>query len=98
MTTSTSTTTQDDLSLFEADYSQPAAGEPAAPAAPAVPAYLASAARRRAEDAERGDRAYTVYQWIGILGLVVSLATFGLVAYHNSEAQLGESTSVSTTP
>lgn len=95
MTTSTSTTTQDDLSLFEADFSQPAAGEPAAPA---VPAYLASAARRRAEDAERGDRAYTVYQWIGILGLVVSLATFGLVAYHNSEAQLGESTSVSTTP
>ena len=52
----------------------------------------------RDRHAERGDRAYTVYQWIGILGLVVSLATFGLVAYHNSEAQLGESTSVSTTP
>ena len=87
-------TTQDDLRLFEADYQSSAQQ----PEAPAVPAYLASAARRRAADAANGDRAYTVYQWVGILGLVVSLATFSLVAYHNSEAQLGESTSVSTTP
>jgi len=93
------TSTQDDLRLFEADFQS--APEQEQPPTSAVPAYLASAARRRAEDAARGDRAYTVYQWIGVLGLVVSLGTFSLVAYHNSEAQLGDSvpgTSVSTTP
>ena len=89
------TATTDDMREFQLDFD---AEEPAAPAAPAVPAYLSSAARRRAADAEQGDGFIKAMYGVALIGLVVSLGVFGLVTYDNSAAQLGEQTSVSTTP
>jgi hypothetical protein len=89
------TTTTDDLREFELDFD---AQQPAAAAVPAVPAYLSSAARRRAADAEQGDGFIKAMYALSVLGLVISLGVFGLVAYDNSSSQLGEQTSVSTTP
>jgi hypothetical protein len=89
------TATTDDMREFQLDFD---AEQPAAPAAPAVPAYLSSAARRRAADAEQGDGFIKGMYALAMVGLVVSLGVFGLVTYDNSSAQLGEQTSVSTTP
>ncbi len=89
------TTTADDLREFELDFD---AEQPAAAAVPSVPAYLSSAARRRAADSEQGDGFIKAMYALSVLGLVISLGVFGLVAYDNSVAQLGEQTSVSTTP
>jgi hypothetical protein len=89
------TATTDDMREFQLDFD---AEQPAAPAAPAVPAYLSSAARRRAADAEQGDGFIKGMYALAMVGLVVSLGVFGLVTYDNSSAQLGEHTSVSTTP
>lgn len=89
------TATTDDMREFQLDFD---AEQPAAPAAPAVPAYLSSAARRRAADAEQGDGFIKGMYALAMVGLVISLGVFGLVTYDNSAAQLGEQTSVSTTP
>lgn len=89
------TTTTDDLREFEVDYD---AEQPVAAGAPAVPAYLSSAARRRAADAEQGDGFIRAMYALSVLGLVISLGVFGLVAYENSTSQIGERTAVSTTP
>lgn len=92
------TATTDDMREFQLDFDaeQPAAS--AAPAAPAVPAYLSSAVRRRAADAEQGDGFIKGMYALALVGLVISLGVFGLVTYDNSAAQMGEQTSVSTTP
>ncbi len=89
------TATTDDMREFQLDFD---AEQPAAPAAPAVPAYLTSAARRRAADAEQGDGFIKGMYALAMVGLVISLGVFGLVTYDNSTAQLGEQTSVATTP
>lgn len=81
MTTAFTQTTTDDLREFEAEFE---AEQPAA--APAVPAYLSSAARRRAADAEQGTRFYTWMYGVIVAGLIVSMATFGIVAYEHGEA------------
>jgi hypothetical protein len=89
------TATTDDMREFQLDFD---AEQPAAPAATAVPAYLSSAARRRAADAEQGDGFIKGMYALAMVGLVISLGVFGLVTYDNSTAQLGEQTSISTTP
>ena len=89
------TATTDDLREFELDFD---AEQPAAAAVPAVPAYLSSAARRRAADAEQGDGFFRGMYALIVAGLLVSMTTFGLVAYDNSVAQTGGQTSVSTAP
>lgn len=77
---------RDDLSDFEADFASdaPETTAPAAtaPATPALPQHLVSAARRRAEDEARGYADYTKLHALGVAGLIVSMAVFGLVAFH----------------
>ena len=88
--TSATTETTDDLREFEAEF----AAEQPAPAT--VPAYLSSAARRRAADAEQGTGFYTWMYGLIVVGLVVSMATFGIVAYQHGEANQPAAGTVST--
>lgn len=86
------TATTDDLREFEAEFDAPAQ-----PAAPAVPAYLSSAARRRAEDARTGTGFYSAMYGLIVAGLVISMATLGIVAVHEHQPA-GATTSVTTAP
>lgn len=80
---------------------------------PAVDASTPTATTAVAADADRGEldptraaeaqarraRRHDNVAWAALaLGLVISLGTFGFIAYENSAAQTGGGASVSTTP
>jgi hypothetical protein len=92
----TSSTLDLDVTATPADESAPA---PAAPST-AAERRAAAALRRATEDAAnaaRRRRQDRVAFGALVLGLVISLGTFGIVAYDNSVSQ-GSPASVSTTP